>query len=61
MYLLYCFYITLSDETFNNDYLQYLENKEDLISTKGMLKRFLNDSRLEQISDLLQEDEGTEE
>ena len=61
LYLLYCFYITLSDETFNNDYLQYLENKEDLISTKGMLKRFLNDSRLEQISDLLQEDEETEE
>ena len=61
LYLLYCFYITLSDETFNNDYLQYLENKEDLISTKGMLKRFLNDSRLEQISDLLQEDEEPEE
>ncbi|MBQ5543419.1 MAG: hypothetical protein IIT97_00555 [Mycoplasmataceae bacterium] len=42
-------------------YLQYLDNKEDLISTKGMLKRFFNDSRLEQISDLLQEDEETEE
>ena len=61
LYLLYCFYITLSDETFNNDYLQYLDNKEDLISTKGMLKRFFTDSRLEQISDLLQEDEETEE
>ena len=61
LYLLYCFYITLSDETFNNDYLQYLDCKEDLISTKGMLKRFLNDSRLEQISDLLQENEETEE
>ena len=61
LYLLYCFYITLSDETFNNEYLQYLDNKEDLISTKGMLKRFLNNSRLEQISDLLQEDEETEE
>ena len=61
LYLLYCFYITISDETFNNDYLQYLDNKEDLISTKGMLKRFFNDSRLEQISDLLQEDEETEE
>ena len=61
LYLLYSFYITLSDETFNKDYLQYIDNKEDLISTKGMLKRFLNDSRLEQISDLLQEDEETEE
>ena len=61
LYLLYCFYITLSDETFNNDYLQYIDNKEDLISTKGMLKRFLNDSRLEQISDLLQEEEKLEE
>lgn len=61
LYLLYCLYITLSDETFNNDYLQYINNKEDLISTKGMLKRFLNGSRLEQISDLLQEDDETEE
>lgn len=60
LYLLYCFYITLSDETFNNDYFQYLDCKEDLISTKGMLKRFLNDSRLEQISDLLQEEESEE-
>ena len=61
LYLLYCFYITLSDETFNNDYLEYLDNKKDLIITKGMLKRFLNDSRLEQISDLLQQNEESEE
>ena len=60
LYLLYLFYLILDNDSFNTNYLKYLDNQEDLIGIKSTIKRFLNDSRYEKIAYLIESDNDKE-
>lgn len=60
LYLLYSLYIVLDNEEFNDNYLKYLDNQEDLIGIRSTLKRFLNGSRYEKIAYLIESDDDKE-